>query len=80
MYFSDSDPKSGKKIGDALGLKFSPPGFIAFFPKEVEEELARKERDFANRKESEIYSTTFRVMKKDGKFVMVVTDQVPIKK
>ena len=71
---------SSKKVAEALGMKFGPPHFIVFFPKDIEEDLAGKERDFRKRKESEIYSTTFRVEKKDGKWTIYVADQSPRKK
>ncbi len=80
MYFVDEDKSSASKVARALGLDFDPPNFIAFFPKEVEEMLAAKERAYRNRREDQIYSTTFRVLRRDGKYVITVTDQVANRK
>jgi hypothetical protein len=80
MYFKDEDRNSAAKVAAALGLNHKPPYFIAFFPKEIENELATKERSYRNRKEEEIYSTTFRVLNRDGRYVITVTDQVPVRK
>ena len=49
-------------------------------PKEIEEELANKERAFRGRKESEIFSTQFKVLYRDGKFTIQVTEQIPVKR
>lgn len=80
LYFVDDDPASANKIARALGLDFAPPLFIAFFPKDVEEELARKERAYRGRKESEIFSTKFKVLIRDGKPEFAVVDQIPVKR
>jgi hypothetical protein len=80
MYFIDSDPRSASKVARALGLNFDPPRFIAFFPKKVEEELAAKEREKRNLREDQIQETTFRVVERDGKYEIWVTDQVPLRK
>jgi len=79
MYFTDSDKNSASKVARALGLDYDPPYFIAFFPKDVENELAAKERSYRNREEKDVHSTTFHVIERDGKFVIIVTDQLPIK-
>jgi hypothetical protein len=79
MEFTDSDASSAGKVARALGLDFEPPYFCAFFSKEMEEELAAKERSYRDRKEEDIYSTTFRVIERNGKFEVTVTDQKPQK-
>jgi hypothetical protein len=76
MYFVDEKAESAAKVAEALGLDFKPPNFIAFFPKEVENELAAKETSYRNRREDQVYSTTFRVLNRDGKHVITVTDQI----
>jgi hypothetical protein len=80
LYFVDDDPGSAGRLTRSMGLDFSPPHFIAFFPKDIEEELAAKERAFRGRKESEIFSTTFKILIRDGKPTITVIDQVPVKK
>jgi len=80
LYFVDDDPGSAAKIAKTLGLDFEPPVFIAFFPKDIEEELAAKERAYRNRKESEIFSTKFKILVRDNKPVIAVIDQIPVKR
>jgi hypothetical protein len=75
MEFTDGDAASASKVARALGLDYDPPYFTAFFPKEVEDELAAKERSYRNRREDQIFSTTFRVIERNGDFVITVTDQ-----
>jgi hypothetical protein len=76
MQFVDEDRASASKVARALGLDFDPPYFAAYFTKEVEEELAAKERGYRGKREDQIYSTTFRVLLQNGKYVISVTDQV----
>src|SRR5262245_32367887 len=80
LHFIDDESGSAARLARAMGLDFSPPKFLAFFPKEIEEELARKEREFRARKESEIFSTSFRILVRDGKPTITVIDQVPVRK
>jgi hypothetical protein len=76
LFFIDGEADSAGRLAKALGLDYSPPNFIAFFPKDVEDELAAKERAFANRKESEIESTKFKILIRDGKPFITVVDQI----
>jgi hypothetical protein len=80
LYFVDDDPTSARKVVEALGHDFGPPLFIAFFPKEVEEELAAKEKQFRGRKEGEIFSTKFKIMIRDGKWAATVVEQIPVRR
>jgi hypothetical protein len=81
LFFVDDSPDSAARIAKALGLvNTSPPQFVAFFPKEIEEELAAKEKAYRGRKESEIFSTKFKILMRDGKPTAVVTDQTPVKR
>jgi hypothetical protein len=80
LYFVDDDPASAEKVAHALGHDFSPPLFIAFFPKEIEEELAAKEKGFRGRKEGEIFSTKFKVVIRDGSWTAQVVDQIPVRR
>ncbi len=78
LYFIDDE--CGPLVAHALGLDFDPPNFIAFFPKDIEEELAAKERAYRGRKESEIFSTKFKILIRDGKPSITVIDQIPVKR
>jgi hypothetical protein len=80
LYFVDDDGGSAGKLARALGLDFGPPYFIAFFPKDIEEELASKERAYRGRKENEIFSTKFKILIRDGRPSITVVDQVPVKR
>ena len=80
MNFIDDNEDSVKKVAEALGLDFTPKEFVALIPKDVEDDLAAKERNYRNRAEKDIYSTTFRILVRDGKYTATVTDQVPNKK
>ena len=78
LYFIDNE--CAAVVAHALGLGFDPPQFFAFVPKEIEEELAAKERAYRNRKESEIFSTKFKILIRDGKPSITVIDQIPVKR
>jgi len=80
MHFVDNKKDSASKVARALGLDFDPPYFIAFFPKEFENDLAAKEQSYRNRKADQIFSTTFRVIERRGEFVITVSDQISAKK
>jgi hypothetical protein len=78
VYFVSEDDPAG--VARELGLSFKPGYFIAFFPPDVAEELAAKERSHRGRKEGEIFSTTFRILIRDGKFHVTVSEQKPIRR
>jgi hypothetical protein len=79
VYFvSEDDDPAG--VARELGLSFKPGYFIAFFPPDVAEELAAKERAYRGRKESEIFSTTFSILIRDGKYHVAVSNQKPIRR
>jgi hypothetical protein len=80
LFFIDGEADSAGRLARALGLDYSPPNFIAFFPKEIEEELAAKERAFGNLRESDIFSTRFKILVRDGKPSITVVEQIPIKR
>lgn len=80
LYFVDDSEESATRLGRELGLNFRPKFFIAFFPKEVEDDLAAKERRFRDRKESEIFSTKFKMINRDGKITAEVVEQVPVRR
>lgn len=80
LSFVDDSPESAARIADEMGLNFKPRQFIAIYPKEVEEELAAKERKYRGRREDQIFSTRFKVLIRDGMFSVEVVDQVPIRR
>jgi hypothetical protein len=78
LYFIDED--NAVAMARELGLDFRPARFICFFPKEIEEELAAKEREHRGRKESEIFSTTFSIIIRNGKPEIRVTAQEVVRR
>jgi hypothetical protein len=74
--FSDTRPESVRAVCQVLGVK--DPGvksFWAFFPRTLEDELARKEVGFRNRRPENIEETIFRVVPKGGTYEIRVDDQ-----
>jgi hypothetical protein len=53
----------------------APKAFWAFFPKKVEEELAKKELSYGNKSSEDIEETKFLITIKDGKYEIQVIDQ-----
>jgi len=80
LHFIDDQAAAVSGLARAMGLAFSPPRMLAFFPKDIEEELARLEREFRGRKESEIFSTSFRVVVRNGKPHIQVIEQEAVRK
>jgi hypothetical protein len=75
VQFNDYTALSRSQVGEALGMGNLPKGFWAFFPKEVEKELARKEVAHQQRRSEDIEETKFEVVNRNGKYEMVVTRQ-----
>jgi hypothetical protein len=73
--FGDSRPDSVAGVAGALRLNFKPKSFWAIFPKNVEEELERKERGYRNRRPEDIEETIFRITVRGGNVDVVVDDQ-----
>jgi hypothetical protein len=74
--FSDGRLEAVKAVTKTLGIEdFSPKSFWAFFPKDVEDELSRKELNFRNRRSEDIEETIFSVKIKDGKYELKVEEQ-----
>ncbi|MBM3983000.1 MAG: hypothetical protein FJ304_22550 [Planctomycetes bacterium] len=76
IQFSDARPDQVRDVLSALNV--NAPGakaFWAFFPKELEEELARKETGYRNRRAEDIEETIFRVTIRGGRHDIVVDDQ-----
>ncbi len=76
MRFSDVSEDAVKEVSRALGINsFTPQAFLAFFPKDLEEDLAKKERDYRRKKTEDIEETKFRVTVRGNSFEIVVYDQ-----
>lgn len=74
--FCDTRPEAVRQVVRVLGLEnVSSKEFWAFFPKELEEELSRKELSHRNRRSEDIAETIFRVVVRDGKYEIHVDDQ-----
>lgn len=74
--FNDPRPAIATAICIAIGLdNISPKEFWAFFPKELEDELSRKELGYRNRRPEDIEETIFRVTLRDGKYEIKVYEQ-----
>jgi hypothetical protein len=77
IQFADSRRDQVKDVAAALNIPGNPPPkvFWAFFPKSLEEELARKETGYRNRRAEDIEETIFRVTVRGGVFELIVDDQ-----
>jgi hypothetical protein len=75
IQFCDFKRESVVGIRDALGLDFTPKAFWAFFPRELEAELARMEVAHRGRRSEDIEETVFEVTIRDGRYQMVVREQ-----
>lgn len=73
--FSDNRPSAVAEVSKALGLGFTPKSFWAFFPKSLEEDLERKEKNHRNRMPDQIEETVFRVTMRGGTYEVVVDEQ-----
>jgi hypothetical protein len=72
----DDKPESVAGLARALGIQ-APQYFIAFFPQELENELARLERDYQGRNEDDIEETRFIVKREDDGYHAHVVAQTP---
>lgn len=75
IQFIDTKPDSVRGVVDALGVGFTPRRFLAFFPKDLEDELSRKETSYRNRRAEDIEETVFRVTVRGGAYDIVVESQ-----
>lgn len=75
MSFVDDRRESVIGVAASLSLPFTPDVLIAFFPKEIEDQLASLERGHRGRKEEDIITTTFKIIVRDGKYEIKVQDQ-----
>ena len=75
LKFADSRPDAVGTVARSLDLDFTPKSFFAVFSKDFENDLARKERNFANKRAEQIAETIFKVTVRGGQFEVVVADQ-----
>ncbi len=75
IQFSDFRRESVVGVGQALGLSFTPTVFMAFFPADLEKELARLEVAYRNRRPEDIEETVFMVTVRGGEPALVVVEQ-----
>ncbi|HEX4611036.1 MAG TPA: hypothetical protein VH092_22790 [Urbifossiella sp.] len=73
--FSDTRPASVAGVCSALGVREPARSFWAFFPRTLEDELARKETNYRNRRAEDIEETIFRVVVRGEKYEVVVHEQ-----
>ncbi len=73
--FSDTRPDSVRNVCNVLGVREPARSFWAFFPRGLEEDLARKEQNYRNRRPEDIEETVFRVIVRAGEYEIVVDDQ-----
>lgn len=77
IQFADGRTDQVRDVAAALNIPGNPPPrvFWAFFPKELEEELARKETNYRNRRAEDIEETIFRIVVRGGTPELIVDDQ-----
>ena len=75
IQFSDTRRDAVQGVSGALGLDFMPKTFFAFFPKDLEDQLARLETSYRNRRAEDIEETIFRVTIRGGTHEFVVDEQ-----
>ncbi len=78
IYWVDDKPESVAGLARALGLPAVPPYIVAFFPEELEQQLAKLEHDHKGLGEDEIEETKFSVVHSpDGSYHAQVLSQMP---
>lgn len=73
--FSDDRRSSVEGVSRVLKLSYTPRVFWAVFPKNIEEELERKEKGHRNRRPEDIEETIFRITVRGGNVDIVVDEQ-----
>ncbi len=76
VQFYDTKRDSARDVGAALGLDFVPDSFWAIFPRGIEDEMARLERQHQNLRPEQIVQTRFKVEVSNGKYKLSVFEQV----
>jgi hypothetical protein len=79
IWWTDDSAKSIEGLTKALKLKETPDKVIAFFPRELEDRLAKMELDYAekngHKSADEIGETQYQIMRVQSKYEPVVVDQ-----
>lgn len=75
FYAIDSKPESVRALADALGLSGQLTHLVIFLPRDVEEDLYRKELAYRGTPEDRIAETQFRGLWRGRKYEFQVTDQ-----
>ena len=75
VQFQDARRQSNEAIREALGLPAAPAAFWAFFPKSLEDEMARLEVAYRNKRPEDIRETVFQVEVIGGAARLVVVAQ-----
>jgi hypothetical protein len=75
IYWVDDKPQSVHSLAMALGIRPVPDHIVAFFPQELEKELAEKELKSFRGKEEDIAETTFKVERRGNRYEPLVISQ-----
>jgi RNA polymerase sigma factor (sigma-70 family) len=75
VFLLETGQESIQRLMKELGLEGAPEHIVVFLPRFVEDELRRKELDFAHRPEKDIVETTFLVSRSKRGFDIQVTSQ-----
>ncbi len=75
IQFCDFKRDSVIAVSEALNLNYTAPQFWAFFPRGLEDELARLEISYRNRRPDDVEETVFVVSVRNGKYELVVAEQ-----
>lgn len=75
IFWMDDGAKSVRLLAKELGLKETPEHIVVLLPRFVEDELLRKELDFAHRPEKDVLETTFRFVQTKRGFDIKVASQ-----
>jgi hypothetical protein len=79
IFWVDNNPGSVQSLAAAMRLPAVPPQVVAFFPQELENQLATLERNHTKGKgrvsEEQIAETVYLVVPRGGKYMPVVVDQ-----
>jgi hypothetical protein len=83
IWWSDDSKDDANAIADELKLNLTPSVIFAFFPRELEDELVKKELEAAKAKgiqngEAGVKRTRFKILFKDGKHTIEVVEIEPL--
>jgi hypothetical protein len=75
LQFTDTRGETVASVAEALGLNYTPPMFMVYFPKSFEMKLEKLEREYNGKESKQIKETIFRVIKSGGGFDLNVIGQ-----